>query len=547
MIYFKLIIVLFYCFCTTSRSVYLLSSIDNIEWWQNSVIYEIFLMSFKDSNSDGIGDLNGVTQKIEYLSNLGIDAIWLTPFYQSPLESSGYDITDYESILPIFGNINDFKNLVKSAHEKDIKVLIDFVPNHTSNKHVWFKKSVKKIEPYTNYYIWRNAKNHEDVIRNISTPIVPNNWLRMYPNGDDVSAWIWNDERRQYYYTQFSINLPDLNYRQSSVHKQMNNILKYWLELSIDGIRIDALKHVYEKYTTENESLINPNGPYSYDNLNHTFTTDQIEVYDLIKEWRNLLDTYSSKDGNKRIIMTESYSPYNVLSMYFKNGAQIPTNFNLIKKDRSNLAFELYQSLQDWFTKMPPNSFNSVLQNHDVPRISSQYGSQYLDNLNVLQLFLPGPCIMYYGGEIGMDDFDNLSNDIQRTPMQWDNNSYAGFTDGNKKPWIPVNPNYIYKNVMIESNVQKSHLNFFKTVSMLRHLSAFKNGGCVVYNFFNTIIVIHSFQIKQVNLSCQIKNLSEKLSVVVGSKDSGFEVGDQINSSMNFTMKSFSAVILTDS
>jgi alpha-glucosidase len=520
-----------------------------LDWWQNSIIYEIFPLSFKDSDGDGSGDFKGITQKLDYLVDLGVTAIWLTPFYESPLESGGYDITDYLNVNHVFGTIDDFKDLLNTAHSKNLKVIMDFVPNHSSDKHIWFEKSVNSEIHHADYYIWKDARNQEEVIKNNSiTPIVPNNW-RMVT--DNVSSWVWHNTRKQFYYTQFSRNLPDLNYRNEKVHEEMKNVIKYWIELGIDGLRIDALKHVYESELLEDES-------YDVgDSL--IYTVDQVEVYDLIKDWHLLLDEFKEKDHHTRLMMTESYSNHSVLYKYYTSGAEVPSNFNLLE-DKSNTPKEFERAIENWITKMPYGAtFNSVLQNHDHPRFTSFYGTKLIDGFNALSLFLPGVSIVLYGGEIGMENLPDKIN-FARGPMQWDDTKYAGFSDS--EPWIAVHPDYVTRNVQSESYDPKSYLNFFKSISKLRQTETFKRGGLATDVFNDTVFILNRFlpghenytliinmdtnYTQRIRLSDKISNLCDSLTVVVGSVNSNFDTGKSILTAEWIDLSPGATIILTE-
>ncbi|XP_026806084.1 maltase 1-like [Rhopalosiphum maidis] len=536
----------------------LVSPIGDLDWWQNSIIYEIFPLSFKDSDGDGSGDFNGITQKLDYLVDLGVTAIWLTPFFESPLESGGYDITNYLDVQNVFGTIDDFKELLNAAHAKNLKVVMDFVPNHTSDKHIWFEKSVNKEPNYVDYYIWKDAKNQEEVLKNNNTiPIEPNNWQMIFGN----SAWVWHNTRKQFYFAQFINNLPDLNYRNERIHEEMKKILNYWIELGIDGIRIDALKHVYESENMDDEPIVDKNIPANYFNLDHIFTIDQNEVYDLIKEWRLLLDEFKLKDHHTRIIMTESYSNTSVLFKYYTSGAEIPTNFNLLE-EYYHTPSDYEREIENWITKMPAGAtFNSVLQNHDHTRFPTFYGKELIDGLNALSLFLPGVSIVLYGGEIGMEDLPDKIN-LSRGPMQWDDTEYAGFTNNTNGPWIEVHSDYITRNVQTESKNPKSYLNFFKSVSKLRQTETIKRGGMAIDIFNDAVFVLNRFlpgyenytliinmdknYTQHVRLSDQISNLSDSLTIVVGSENSNFNTGNSISTGQWFALNPGATIILTD-
>ncbi|XP_025207346.1 maltase 2-like [Melanaphis sacchari] len=530
-----------------------------VDWWQNAIIYEIFPLSFKDSNGDGSGDFKGITEKLDYIVDLGVTAIWITPFFESPLKSGGYDISNYLKVQEVFGTLDDFKDLLNAAHSKNLKVIMDFVPNHTSDKHIWFEKSANNETDYADYYIWKDAKNQEEVLNNNTIPIVPNNWLRIC---GDESAWTWHTTRKQFYFNQFIQNLPDLNFRNKKVHEEMKNILNYWITLGIDGIRIDALKHVYESENLEDEPILDSSiVGNNYTNLDHIYTTDQEEIYDLIQDWRLLLDDFKQNDHFTRIIMTESYSNNSVLFKYYTSGVDVPTNFNLVRYS-SYTPKDFARNIEEWITKMPVGAtFNSVLQNHDHKRFSILYGSKLIDGMNAFSLFLPGIAIVLYGGEIGMEDIPDKVN-FARSPMQWDDTKDAGFTNTTHEPWIMVHPNYVTRNVKTESNNPKSYLNFFKTISKLRQTETLKRGGLAIDILNETVFVLNRFLpghenytlvinmdrnfTQHVRLSDHISNLNENLTVVVGSGDSNFNTGNLISTTESLVLNPGDTIVLTD-
>lgn len=325
------------------------------DWWQTSVFYQIYPRSFHDSNGDGIGDLSGITAKLEYLKNLGIGAIWMSPIFKSPMRDFGYDISDYREIQEEYGTMEDFNEMITVAHRLGIKIIMDFVPNHTSNEHEWFKKSIKREEPYTDYYVW------EDGIPNTKAGeknLPPNNWLARFRD----SAWEWNEERQQYYLHQFLVEQPDLNFRNPDVLKEMKDILIFWLDKGIDGFRVDAVIFLIEDAKLRDEPLSHTTtdpGDYAY--LQHIYTNDDPESLDIVYEWRELLDNYKSNISNStRILMVEAYTDIKLLMKYYQNedgtkmGAHIPFNFLLITDlDSKSTAHDFVHSINKWLDYKP--------------------------------------------------------------------------------------------------------------------------------------------------------------------------------------------------
>ncbi|KAL1494327.1 hypothetical protein ABEB36_009942 [Hypothenemus hampei] len=462
------------------------------DWWQNAVLYQIYPRSFKDSDSDGSGDIQGIIQKLDHLSDMGVDGIWLSPIYKSPQIDNGYDISDYRDIDPLYGNLTDLKNLLDEAHKRDIKVILDYVPNHTSDQHIWFNNSVNSVENYTDYYIWANAT----VVNGTRLP--PNNWLSTFYG----SAWEWNEKRQQYYYHQFAIAQPDLNYRNPKVVEEMKNVLKYWLDFGIDGFRMDAISTLFEDEQLRDEPSsgadnLDPDDP---SNLLHIYTSNLNETYDMVYQWRELLDnfTLSTNGSYTRIMMTEVYSDLDSTMPYYmdvntgRQGAHFTFNFYTFIMDtpKSELTAQLLaQHIWKWIDALPGDSIaNWVLGNHDQARVATRLGVENVDALNVLSALLPGVKVTYQGEEIGQENgevacnqgydpqaikncttFNETSRDFERTPFQWDATENAGFST-NKTTWLPVSNKYNETN-LAKQNVTDdphTHYNIFKTIVGLK-------------------------------------------------------------------------------
>lgn len=343
--------------------------INNIkcDWWESGSYYQIYPRSFKDSDGDGIGDLRGISDKIVYLKELGITATWLSPIYKSPLIDYGYDISDFYEISSEYGTMEDFEYLMKKSNESGVKILLDFVPNHTSDEHEWFQKSCDGVEPYRDYYVWHPGKENPE---NSSMTFPPSNWQAIgYGLG---SAWTWNDKRKEFYYHQFSVKQPDLNFRNPEVHKEMLKIMKFWLDKGISGFRIDAVTHIYEIKPDADNVL--PDEPPSgltdnvqdYDYLKHIFTTDQNETFDIVYSWREFLEDYQKENGGEtKILMSESYSPIETVQRYYTNGqgregAHLPFNFELMKQLNGDFkAKNVVDAINSWLDTMPDGHFTN--------------------------------------------------------------------------------------------------------------------------------------------------------------------------------------------
>jgi alpha-glucosidase len=444
--------------------------VNDFLWWHHAIIYQVYPRSFQDSNADGIGDLRGVVQRLDYLKWLGIEAIWLSPIFPSPMADFGYDVADYTDIHPIFGTMADFDHLLSEAHQRGIKVLLDLVPNHSSSEHPWFKESrSSKDNPKRDWYIWKDA---------LEDGAVPNNWLSVFGG----SAWEWDELTGQYYYHGFLKEQPDLNWRNEEVVSAMLNVMRFWLDRGVDGFRVDVLWHIFKDEKLR-DNPPNPNfSPTmpSYDSLLPVFSTDQPEVHDVVKRMRQLVDKYV-----ERVIIGEIYLPYESLMIYYgtdNDGIHLPFNFTLIAipwdPQIIALAINSYESV------LPKVAWpNWVLSNHDRPRIASRIGEPQARVAAMLLLTLRGTPTLYYGDEIGMKDVEipfsemqdpqglnmpdlNMSRDPARTPMQWNAEEYAGFTTTN--PWLRISDNYTSQNVEAQLKDSSSTLSLYKQLIALR-------------------------------------------------------------------------------
>ena len=407
---------------------------------------------------------------MDYLKWLGITAIWISPIYPSPMADFGYDIADYRGIHPLFGTMEDFDELLQQAHQKEIKVILDLVPNHTSDQHPWFLESRSSGDnPKRDWYIWKDARQD-------GSP--PNNWLSVFGG----PAWEWDEATRQYYYHAFLKEQPDLNWRNPEVQNAMLDIMSFWLDKGVDGFRVDVMWHMIK----DGQFRDNPVNPdyhsymATYEQLLPVFSTDQPEVHQIVQKMRALLDRYSD-----RMMIGEIYLPIHKLITYYgpqNNGAHLPFNFMLLSLPWE--AQKIAAAVDEYEGALPQNAWpNWVLGNHDQPRITSRVGLQQAKVAAMLLLTLRGTPTIYYGEELGMRDvpvpFDevqdpqglnmpdkNLSRDPARTPMQWDNSEYAGFS--NTKPWLRQASTYKRVNVEIQKDDPYSHLNLYRRLIELR-------------------------------------------------------------------------------
>jgi alpha-glucosidase len=440
-------------------------------WWQKGVFYQVYPRSFQDSNGDGIGDIRGIISRLDYLQWLGVDAVWVSPVYPSPMADYGYDISDYTGIHPIFGSMSDFDELLAEVHKRGMKLLLDLVPNHSSDQHPWFLESrSSRDNPKRDWYIWRDARPD-------GSP--PNNWLAMFGG----TAWEWDETTQQYYYHAFLKEQPDLNWRNPDVQKAMLGVMRFWLDKGVDGFRVDVMWHMIK----DEHFRDNPHNPdyrehmATYEQLLPVYSTDQLEVHAVVQKMRAVLDEY-----DERMMIGEIYLPIHKLVAYYGaegRGANLPFNFMLLllpwEAQRIALAIDEYEGA------LPDNGWpNWVLGNHDQPRITSRVGWSQSKVAAMLLLTLRGTPTIYYGEEIGMTDvpipFDevqdpqglnmpdkNLSRDPARTPMQWDASDNAGFTTG--KPWLRLSKTFKRVNVEAQKADEYSHLNFYRRLIALRH------------------------------------------------------------------------------
>ena len=440
-------------------------------WWQKGVIYQIYPRSFQDSNGDGVGDLRGIINRLDYLQWLGVQAVWLSPIFSSPMADFGYDISDYKGIHPLFGTMNDFDELLHHLHEHGIKLLLDLVPNHTSDQHPWFLESrSSRTNPKRDWYIWHDAK--ED-----GSP--PNNWLSVFGG----PGWEWDEHTKQYYYHAFLKEQPDLNWRNHQVQDAMMDVMRFWLDKGVDGFRVDVMWHMI-KDDQLRDNPVNPNyQPHmaTYEQLIPVYSTDQPEVHFIVQKMRKLLDEYDD-----RMMIGEIYLPIHKLVSYYgtaeNKGAHLPFNFLLLSLPWD--ARQVSAVVDEYEGSLPSEGWpNWVLGNHDQPRITSRVGLTQARVAAMLLLTLRGTPTIYYGDEIGMTDVPipfkevvdpqglnmpdkNMSRDPSRTPMQWDDKENAGFTQG--KPWLRIDKKYRRANVQTEKENPYSMLSFYKKLIDLR-------------------------------------------------------------------------------
>jgi alpha-glucosidase len=436
-------------------------------WWQRGVVYQIYPRSFADSNGDGVGDLRGILERIGYLAELGVDAVWISPIYPSPMADFGYDVSNYTDIHPLFGSLDDLRELVHRVHALGMKLILDFVPNHTSSEHPWFLEAKSsRTNDKRQFYLWQDAKPD-------GSP--PNNWLSVFGG----SAWTWDEATGQYYYHAFLPEQPDLNWRHPEVRRQMYAAMRFWLELGVDGFRVDVLWHLI-KDAEWRDNPPNPDyrqGEPPYTTLLPVYSTDQPEVFEIVREMRRVVEEY-----DERVLIGEIYLPISRLVSYYGaagDGAHLPFNFQLIVLPWR--ASDIAAAISEYEAALPAGAWpNWVLGNHDQARIASRVGLRQARVAAMLLLTLRGTPTLYYGDELGLHDVPllpeqyrdpqgkniGLSRDPARTPMQWSAAPNAGFTSGT--PWLPVADDYEHVNVERELADPDSMLSFHRRLIALR-------------------------------------------------------------------------------
>jgi len=451
-------------------------------WWQRGIIYEAYPRSFRDSNGDGVGDLQGLRRRLDYLVWLGADAIWITPIYPSPMADGGYDISDYRGIDPIFGTPADFDGLLTEAHARGLKVILDFVPNHTSEQHPWFLESrSSRDNPRRDWYIWRDPAPDGGA---------PNNWLANFGG----SAWEYDAATGQYYYHAFLKEQPDLNWRSPDVRTAMYDVLQFWLERGVDGFRVDVLWLLIkdDQFRDNPPNLAwQPNQP-GIDRLLQSYSADRPEVHEVVAEMRAIVDAFPG-----RVLIGEVYLPIEHLVTYYGHdmkGAHLPFNFQLVFAEWS--AADIARIVQEYEAALPKQGTpNWVLGNHDQKRIASRIGAFGARLAAMLLLTLRGTPTIYYGDELGLENVSippdrvqdpwgkhepgfDLGRDPARTPMPWDDSPNAGFTAGT--PWLPLGPDYEVRNVAALAAKPQSVLNLYRRLIALRREQAALSVGSLV-------------------------------------------------------------------
>lgn len=486
----------------------------NKRWWKEGVAYQIYPRSFKDSNNDGIGDIQGIISKLDYLRNLGIDIIWISPVYQSPNEDNGYDISNYKAIMREFGTMDDFDMLLKETHKRDMKLIMDLVVNHTSDEHPWFIESrSSKHNPYRDYYIWKPGKNDAE----------PNNWASIF----EGSVWEYDKKTKEYYMHIFSRKQPDLNWENSDVRHELYDIINWWLNKGIDGFRVDAITHIKKKPGLPN--LPNPKNKKYVSSFAGHLNRPGIQTF--LQELKN-----------------QTFAHYDIMTVGEANGVSADEALEWVNERNSifNMIFQfehlelwgrgsadkldihgLKETFTKWQTKLHGHGWNALfMENHDQPRSVSTWGNdttyrkESAKSLATMFFLMQGTPFIYQGQEIGMTnvhfpsihDYNDISaknlykqkqaegiphqdimqiiwrngRDNTRTPMQWNRQKNAGFSEN--VPWMEVNPNYLYINVEEAKEDPNSIYHYYRKLIKLR-----KSSDTLIYGEYKLILEGHNY------------------------------------------------------
>jgi alpha-glucosidase len=467
---------------------------DGHQWWQDAVFYEIYPRSFADSNGDGVGDLKGIGSRLDYLKDLGVDAIWISPCYPSPQVDFGYDVSDYEDIDPMYGTLKDFERLANDAKRHDIRIIMDFVLNHTSPRHKWFLDSASsRTSAKRDWYIWRDGK---------APGVPPNNWI----SGFGGSAWQFDPRTGQYYYHYFAVGQPDLNWRNPAVENAMFDVTRFWYQHGVSGFRLDAVDLLFEDPNLHDNPMLEGKNDLGDPNMENKYNDKLPEVHTELKKLRKVADQ------NNAVLIGETYtSNREELKEYYgdhNDEIQMPMDFMFCEVNKL--------SANDFRTQIANAESTGgwpvyVIGNHDMPRSYVRYGDgthndQIAKLMAGMYLTLRGTPIMYYGEELGMENNDPVrqedvkdpigiagwpgekGRDGERTPMQWNDSPNAGFSRA--KPWLPVPESYKTHNVASELQDPNSVLQFYRhLLALRRHERALLDGDYVALDQDNRSVL----------------------------------------------------------
>ncbi len=508
------------------------SEFDGSQWWQTGVIYQVYPRSFQDSNGDGVGDLKGIRARLEYVQALGVDAIWLSPIYPSPMADFGYDVSNYTGVDPLFGTMEDFDALLAAAHAKKLRVILDFVPNHTSDQHPWFLSSRSaRGDGKRDWYLWRDAaepSGPED--KRPASERYPNNWNSHFGG----PSWSWDEATQQFYLHSFLKQQPDLNWRNPDVRSAMYEAMRFWLDKGVDGFRMDVLWLLIkdEQFRDNPTNLEYSPGMNDHARTLPLYNADQPGTHRIVAAMRALMDSYGPTlegtdagdgivdpftqapvAGSNRVLIGEIYLPLPELVRYYfgrepqtggtegtspeipeLRGANLPFNFHLIQTAWN--AASIAEIIQSYEQLLPEGAWpNYVLGNHDQPRLASRIGGRQARAAAMLLLTLRGTPTLYYGDELGMEDVPISPEEVQdpaeknepgkgrgrdpeRSPMLWLDAPNAGFTPPEVKPWLPLQADWATRNAKSQSAEERSMLSLYRRLLALRRAEpALHSGG----------------------------------------------------------------------
>jgi alpha-glucosidase len=501
-----------------------------LQWWQTGVIYQIYPRSFQDTDGDGVGDLRGIMARLEYLAGLGVDAIWISPFYPSPMADFGYDVANYTGVDPLFGTMEDFDALLVAAHGRGLHVILDFVPNHSSDQHPWFVESrSSRTNAKRDWYLWRNAGPPGDDWKPARERF-PNNWMSHFGG----PGWTWDEATEQFYLHSFLQAQPDLNWRNPEVRAAMYGAMRFWLAKGVDGFRMDVLWLLVKDVEFRN----NPPNPEYHGGLHDfaatlpVYNSNRPETHEIVAEMRGLMDSYgptlpeavpgeaarggtmaAREAASHRVLIGEIYLPLPELVEYYGravqsgpaelpppetpelNGANLPFNFHLIQTEWKAAA--IAEIIQNYERLLPPGAWpNYVLGNHDQPRLASRVGAKQARAAAMLLLTLRGTPTMYYGDELGMEDVPisaqqvrdpaeknepgkGRGRDPERAPMLWVSAANAGFTAPEATTWLPIEADWATKNAAVQRADAKSMLMLYRRLLALRRQHDTLHAGAI--------------------------------------------------------------------
>jgi alpha-glucosidase len=441
-------------------------------WWQRAVFYQVYPRSFMDSNGDGVGDLRGITGRMEYFRGLGVDALWISPFFKSPMKDFGYDISDYRDVDPLFGTMDDFRELLSAAHDRGLRVVVDLVVNHSSDQHPWFKAArSSRDDPRHDWYIWKPIAGKRP----------PNNWVSLF---EQRSAWYPNEATGEWYLATFTQSQPEFNWRNPELRQAIFDLARFWLDLGVDGFRMD----VATAYCKDGQFRSNPFSPRAVPDLfqHHIYDRNRPEVHDIFREFRTLADSYGD-----RVLIGETHSSDAAYAASCHgtrdDELHMAFNFDFLFRPWGSKPFRL--GAERWYKLLPSGAWpNFTLSNHDQARHAGRYGLSAVTDARAklaiaMLLCLRGTPFLYYGEELGMRNSrvprprlqDPLGistwplpfgRDPERTPMQWDDSPNAGFSTA--EPWLPVNRDYRLRNVAVQKEDPGSLWNWYASLLRMR-------------------------------------------------------------------------------